>query len=36
MAEEDWRATQDLLVKYGGLPKTVDLNKLYSNEFAEA
>jgi hypothetical protein len=36
MAEEDWRVTQDLLVKYGGLPKAVDLNKLYSNEFAEA
>jgi NitT/TauT family transport system substrate-binding protein len=36
MAEEDWRATQDLLVKYGGLPKAVDLNKLYTNEFAEA
>lgn len=35
MAEEDWRGTQDLLLKYGGLPKAVELSKLYTNKFVE-
>ncbi|WP_439402568.1 ABC transporter substrate-binding protein [Bradyrhizobium sp. DASA03068] len=35
MAEQDWRETQDLLLKYGGLPKAVQLNKLYTNELLE-
>ena len=33
MAEEDWRTTQDLLLKYGGLGKQVALEKLYTNKF---
>lgn len=36
MAEEDWRGTQDLLLKYGGLPKAVELSKLYTNELLPA
>lgn len=32
MAEQDWRETQDLLLKYGGLSKPVALSKLYTNE----
>ncbi|MCK1738273.1 ABC transporter substrate-binding protein [Bradyrhizobium sp. 138] len=35
MAEQDWRETQDLLLKYGSLPKAVQLNKLYTNELLE-
>lgn len=35
MAEQDWRETQDLLLKYGGLPQAVELSKLYTNEFLE-
>lgn len=36
MAEQDWRATQDLLLKYGGLSKPVELSKLFTNELLEA
>lgn len=36
MVEDDWRATQELLVKYGGLPKAVEPGKLYTNRFVEA
>lgn len=36
MAEQDWRATQDLLLKYGGLSKSVELSKLFTNELLEA
>ncbi|UPJ76853.1 ABC transporter substrate-binding protein [Bradyrhizobium sp. 187] len=35
MAERDWRATQDLLLKYGGLSKEVELSNLYTNEMLE-
>jgi NitT/TauT family transport system substrate-binding protein len=36
MAEEDWRQTQDLLLKYGGLPKAVELSKLFTNQLLES
>ncbi|TWS95687.1 ABC transporter substrate-binding protein [Reyranella sp. CPCC 100927] len=36
MVDEDWRGTQELLVKYGGLAKSVDTSKLYTNQFVEA
>lgn len=35
MAEQDWRETQDLLLKYGGLPRAVELSKLYTNQLVE-
>ena len=36
MTDGDWRGTQDLLLKFGGLGKQVPLEKLYSNKFLEA
>ena len=36
MADGDWRSTQELLLKYGGLGKQVALEKLYTNKFLEA
>jgi NitT/TauT family transport system substrate-binding protein len=35
MSEDDWRRTQDLLLKFGGLGKQVPLDKLYTNQFLE-
>ncbi|MBP0116395.1 ABC transporter substrate-binding protein, partial [Bradyrhizobium vignae] len=35
MADQDWQQTQHLLLKHGGLPKAVELSKLYTNEFVE-
>jgi len=36
MAEADWRETQNLLLKYGGLARAVELDKLYTNQLLEA
>lgn len=36
MADQDWRETQDLLLKYGGLSRPVELTKLYTNELIES
>jgi NitT/TauT family transport system substrate-binding protein len=36
MAEEDWTATQDLLVEYGGLSSKVPLDRLFTNDFVAA
>ncbi|MFB6462881.1 ABC transporter substrate-binding protein [Bradyrhizobium tunisiense] len=36
MADQDWRETQDLLLKYGGLSRAVELSKLYTNELIES
>ena len=33
MVDEDWNTTQDTLVKYGALPKTTPLDKLYTNAY---
>ncbi len=33
MSDDDWQSTQDLLLKYGGLPGAVPLNKLYTNQY---
>jgi len=33
MAREDWDETQGLLVKYGGLPKAVPVERLYTNDY---
>lgn len=35
MADQDWRETQDLLLKFGALPKDVELSRLYTNELLE-
>lgn len=34
--EEDWTATQDLLVEYGGLSSKVPLDRLFTNDFVAA
>ncbi len=33
MRQDLWEQTQDLMVKYGGQPKTVPLDQVYTNEF---
>lgn len=33
MAKADWQSTQDVLLKYGGLPSAVPLDKLYTNQY---
>lgn len=33
MAKADWQSTQDILLKYGGLPEAVSLDRLYTNQY---
>ncbi|MER1966452.1 ABC transporter substrate-binding protein [Castellaniella sp. GW247-6E4] len=33
MDERDWQETQDILLKYGGLPKATAMNLLYTNQY---
>lgn len=33
MSDEDWEQTQSILFEYGGLPSTVPLDRLYTNEY---
>jgi NitT/TauT family transport system substrate-binding protein len=33
MVDEDWNGTQDVLVKYGALPKATPVEKLYTNAY---
>jgi NitT/TauT family transport system substrate-binding protein len=33
MAEADWKATKDLLVQYAGLDASIDLQKVYTNQY---
>ncbi|MFG3594690.1 ABC transporter substrate-binding protein [Bradyrhizobium sp. RDI18] len=35
MADQDWRETQELLLKYGGLSRAVELSKLYTNDLVK-
>jgi NitT/TauT family transport system substrate-binding protein len=36
MVDADWKESQDILVTYGGLPKAVPLDKLYTNAYQPA
>jgi hypothetical protein len=33
MTDADWQATKDLLVQYGGLDASVDLSKVWTNDY---
>lgn len=33
MDDRDWEETQDVLLKYGGLPKPVPMDQLYTNQY---
>jgi len=33
MSEDDWAATQEVMVKYGGLSHKLDLSKVYTNDY---
>ena len=36
MVDDDWKVTQDSLVQYGGLPKAVPFERLYTNAYQPA